>query len=297
MKTFRRILWIGLGALCMSRLPLALPPGASASPLDLLTQDRPDTAPIPDRFTLINWNAQKGGDAQFIDDLEDIIERHDPDLMFLQEATEDLTRTRLMAPHFARGWRYPWPTGNVVGVMTASKAESKWVTPLKSRKREFGITVPKASLASRHALKDGQTLLAVNVHCLNFERWGTSGLADQLQDIRRIMQQHEGPILFAGDFNSWSERRYDLVLNIADELGLTEVDGFSVGRKTGDQGSSLLNRALGIDESLPLDRVFYRGLMPEACDVLVYDSSDHSALMVTFRLPDAEEPSSSALPD
>ena len=151
-----------------------------------------------------------------------------------------------MAPHFAHGWRYPWPTGNAVGVMTASKSRSTWVTPLKSR-REFGVTVPKASLASRHMLKDGQTLLAVNVHCLSFERWGTAGLADQLDDIKRIMQQHDGPILFAGDFNSWSERRYDLVLSIADELGLTEVDGFSAGRKTG--GDPLLDLPLGGDEA------------------------------------------------
>jgi endonuclease/exonuclease/phosphatase (EEP) superfamily protein YafD len=169
-----------------------------------------------------------------------------------------------------------------VGVLTASKTGPFQATRMKSRKREFGITVPKAAMASYHPMPNREVLLAVNVHCLNFERCGTKAISDQLADIRRIMSLHDGPIVFAGDFNTWSRARYQVVLDLAEEFSLHEVESFIDHRKTGDQGSSLMNRLFGIDKELALDRVFYRGLVPMACEVLDYDSSDHRALMVTF---------------
>ena len=100
------------------------------------------------------------------------------------------------------------------------------------------------------------------------------------------MSDHAGPIVLAGDFNGWSERRLALVEQTVREVGLDEVRSFGDGRRTGDLGWSFLNWLFGVDPTLPLDRVYYRGLMPEEVEVLPYTSSDHSALLVRFVLPD-----------
>lgn len=65
-----------------------------------------------------------------------------------------------------------------------------------------------------------------------------------------------------------------------------EAGSFGAGRRTGDLGWSFLNWLFGVDPTLPLDRVYYRGLVPGEVKVLPYTSSDHSALLVPFALPD-----------
>ena len=70
------------------------------------------------------------------------------------------------------------------------------------------------------------------------------------------------------------------------EAGLDEVRSFGPGRRTGDLGWPVLNWLFGVAPALPLDRVYYRGLVPKGVEVLPYTSSDHSALLVRFALPD-----------
>jgi len=102
------------------------------------------------------------------------------------------------------------------------------------------------------------------------------------------MAQHPGPILLAGDFNTWNPRRLRLVTDLARDLQLREVAEFVGARKTGDHQSAVVNWLLGIDRALPLDRVYYRGLSPLAATVLPLTSSDHRALQVTFAVAGAQ---------
>ncbi len=142
------------------------------------------------------------------------------------------------------------------------------------------------ALASEHRLADGTSLLALNVHLLNFERWSTFMIRAQLEDLEAAMRAHVGPIVLAGDFNGWSARRLALVKETVREVGLDEVDCFGPGRRTGDLGWSFLNWLFGVDPTLPLDRIYYRGLVPGEVEMLPYTSSDHPALLVSFTLPD-----------
>jgi endonuclease/exonuclease/phosphatase (EEP) superfamily protein YafD len=168
-------------------------------------------------------------------------------------------------------------------VFTASRAEPLECQVIRSRGREFGITVPKATLVTRHALADGRTLLAVNVHALNFEHGTPKRFARQLQALRTVMDGHAGPLILAGDFNTWNPARDDFLRELTESVGLREVAGFTGTRKTGDQGSAVWNGILGIDPSLPLDRIFYRELVVSSARVLTLDSSDHPPLLVTFQ--------------
>jgi endonuclease/exonuclease/phosphatase (EEP) superfamily protein YafD len=146
------------------------------------------------------------------------------------------------------------------------------------------VITPKVSLITEYPLPNGKTLLAVNVHLLNFESWEPFMLRSQLEDLERVMAQHEGPMIMAGDFNTWSEVRLALVDDLARKLQLEEITGFPSGRKTGDLDSALLHWVFGVQPELPLDRVYSRGFEAVSVKVLPNDSSDHRPVLVTLNL-------------
>ncbi len=90
---------------------------------------------MPETITFVNWNAEKGAHNQFPQDLEAIIECHKPDLIFLQEARADLVEPRAMGAYFASSWKYPWPDGDTIGVMTLSKVAPVRAQPVTTKWR------------------------------------------------------------------------------------------------------------------------------------------------------------------
>ena len=249
---------------------------------------------LPAEFTLVNWNVHKGTSPQIRDELRALVRRESPDLLFLQEAKADLyeadpSEEARLGGFLARSWRYPWPRGDTVGVSTLSRVAPRWVESVPTQWRELIVTAPKASLVAEYPVGNGATLLVVNVHCMNFERWGTRKLRSQLADLQRVMARHDGPILLAGDFNTWNQRRLALIDKLANDLRLREVEDFDGQRMTGARRWRCANWLLGIDKELPLDRVYYRGLVPGGATVLGYESSDHKALRVTFSVARASQ--------
>lgn len=239
---------------------------------------------VAESITIVSWNAEKGASPQFTGDLVNLIVTNRPDFVFLQEARVDLVKTGRIGGHFAASWRYPWPDGKTIGLLTLSQVPPLRLQPMPSEHKEFFITAPKLSLVTEYPLADGERLMTVNVHILAFERFQTVGIRAQLEDLEAVMAAHTGPIVFTGDFNTWSHKRLDVLEGIVDALGLTEVEDFPPGRRLGDKSNSFLNWLFGIDEGLPLDRVYYRGFTHHSAKVLSYDSSDHRAIQVTLEL-------------
>jgi endonuclease/exonuclease/phosphatase (EEP) superfamily protein YafD len=269
------LVWLSLSAVAISCRASGI---LQVSPFD--EQD----SVMPETITFVNWNAQKGAHTQFRQDLESMIERHSPHLIFLQEARADLMEPKAMGGYFASSWSYPWPEGKAIGVMTFSKAAPLKTRSVPTKWREFFVTAPKVSFVTEYLLPGGAIMLAVNVHLLNFERWGTMKVRDQLNELKTIISRHHGPILMAGDFNTWSERRLGLVQELARETDLVEVTSFPPGRTTASKDSGFLDWFLGIDNELPLDRVYHRGFRELGARVLEYSSSDHNAILVRLRL-------------
>ena len=186
--------------------------------------------------------------------------------------------------YFADSWSYPWPDGITIGVMTLSRVAPDRVEPVPSKYRELFLTAPKMSLITEHLLPNGETLLAVNVHLLAFESWRLLKLRSQIDELRTIIENHQGPVLMAGDFNTWSQKRLRLVEELAGQLKLEEVTDFPPGRSTGDTQSACLNWFFGVKKDLPLDRVYHRGFTNHSAQVLPYNSSDHKPILVTLTL-------------
>lgn len=237
----------------------------------------------PDQITLAVWNIWKAKDPASQSDLETLAALEKSDIVLTQEAPSDLPDTPGLGNTFACSWRYPWSGGKFFGVRTYSRIKPTNATALPSKFRELWITSPKVALTTEIPLSPERNLLAINFHALNFERFGTTMLAAQFENMRPKIASHEGPVVLAGDFNTWNHERLDLLDRFAANLKLKEVTTFPKGRKTGDMKSPFINRLLGIAPELPLDRVFLRGMKAVEATVLDYESSDHSPLLVRLQ--------------
>ena len=81
---------------------------------------------------------------------------------------------------------------------------------------------------------------------------------------------HHGPVILAGDFNTWSDARDRVVVKIAARLGLTEL------RFGLDQRSTFIGRHV--------DHIFVRGLQLIDIRAIPVTSSDHNPIEVTMRI-------------
>jgi endonuclease/exonuclease/phosphatase (EEP) superfamily protein YafD len=135
------------------------------------------------------------------------------------------------------------------------------------------IRVPKIGLAVTYPLAGLQArLLVVNIHMVNFTIT-TQAMQHQLEALQDIIRNHQGPVVVAGDFNTWNSKRETLVLQKMADLGLQAVT-FAP-----DNRVEFFNRKV--------DNVFYRGLQVKKSLSHQVSSSDHNPLEVHFALAQA----------
>ncbi len=218
-------------------------------------------------FNLVNWNMLKGRRDGWEQDFHRLIE--EGDVVLLQEVhltDEMLEALRLSRLNWslATAFRY---RGAESGVLTASRTQLLGIC--MQRFLEPVVQTPKTSLLARFPLSAGGDLVIVNVHAINFTV-DDIYFRKSWQEIETILQPHDGPLVVAGDFNTWSAARQAIVVNTTQRLGLEPVH-FPL-----DQRTRILDR--------PIDHVYCRGLVP--VDAVVYEvsTSDHNPMRVTFKL-------------
>jgi endonuclease/exonuclease/phosphatase (EEP) superfamily protein YafD len=114
-----------------------------------------------------------------------------------------------------------------------------------------------------------ETLAVANVHSINFSL-SLGAYRAQLTALADALAHHEGPIILAGDLNTWTDERAKAVRDVATRLGLTEVP-FAVGLRSAFLGHEL-------------DRIFTRELALVASAATGVTSSDHNPVAATLRL-------------
>ncbi|MCH9692744.1 MAG: endonuclease/exonuclease/phosphatase family protein [Gammaproteobacteria bacterium] len=226
---------------------------------------------LPSSIRLLNWNVQKAHHPQFPSLFRRLSREYD--LILVQEAVLEDGITNHLGTHywnFAPGYRN---ARQQTGVMTASRAQALEYRRLLSR--EPWLRTPKAAAVSRFALQDSdQQLLVVNVHGINF----TLGLVDyrrQLGELASQMVGHRGPVIFAGDFNTWSTARLREVEAIAREFGLYALK-YEQDHRT---------RVFGC----ALDHIYVRDLSINNTNTLQTHTSDHNILTAEVMIAAAAE--------
>ena len=224
----------------------------------------------PERISVLNWNIYKGKRENWAIDFKRYSYKHD--VLMIQEAhLGDVLQSVLDNEHqyWALNAAFNYQ-GKATGVMTASR-----VKPLRScgqRRAEPIIRYPKTSLISYYPVEGmNENLLVANIHGINFT-FGVGAYKEQIEKLYDVMKHHNGPIVLAGDFNTWSDKRMLIVDDLAQRLSLESLDYTSH------------NRTIVFGNAL--DHVFYRGLDPVEHDTWYVTSSDHNPTRVSFRVKD-----------
>lgn len=217
-------------------------------------------------FSIVNWNIQKGRDADWVTDLQEV--HPTPDLLILQEASPASEAWDVVAPGHYRSFAEGFGIGaDVTGVVTASSTQPLSECRLVAHEPWLGTR--KATLITEYAIGNtAATLLVVNIHSVNFS-FGVRHMREQLLKAAAIIEQHDGPVLFSGDFNTWRKGRARVVDDIVDELGLVALDYDMDHRK----------KFFG----WTLDHIYVRGLDALYATSVELESSDHNPMTVRFR--------------
>ena len=218
---------------------------------------------LPYQFKLLSWNIYKAQIDGLLTDLQNL--NADADIVLLQEAIEEPALTKLK-PYwrFAKGYK----SGGVQsGVMTLSRWPATVHCTLTHK--EPWLRSPKATNIVEYALPEQQLLLSINLHAINFTI-GVSDFKQQLDDAAAIIRTHKGPIVFAGDLNTWSDERQALLQQTLTQLGLHEAIYLDDKR----------TKAFG----LALDQVWVRGVKIETTIVPELASSDHNPIIATLTI-------------
>jgi endonuclease/exonuclease/phosphatase (EEP) superfamily protein YafD len=211
------------------------------------------------RLRVVSWNLLRRVGAG-VEDVAKLVKSHHPDLLLLQECTEDIiSLPSLVGGHFFRhpmqsriyglaAWSpLPFPPSNAIRLPAS-------VLP--------GRVPPRlAQLINFHGIK------IANVHLSHGQ------FLNRFQ-LRHIMEQLEGPAAIIGDFNA---------------VGPVGFQGFS------DIGPRTRTHRAGNILALRLDRCIARGLVCSASEVLDKGPSDHHPMVldmtvdVAFHTPTIED--------
>lgn len=219
-------------------------------------------------FTLVSWNIYKENKADWQQDLLTLSNTSDFILLqeaYLTDALNQLLKTSGRQWDMISAFRY---RGIHAGVMTIGNIPS--LARCAQRSTEPVAFLPKSSLITYYPIKNQPyNLLVANIHAINFTV-GIEKFTQQLKQIKAVLARHKGPIVFGGDFNTWSDQR-EIVLDQligTEELGLLKVEFIS-------------NEAVLI-WGHRLDHVFYRDLKIVKAEIIPVESSDHYPLKVQF---------------
>ena len=216
-------------------------------------------------ISLFNWNVHKTRERRWREDFDAFA--NNADLVLFQEASlrEETIAEIDSSRHwsFAPGYR-KW--GEVTGVMTLSGI--KPLTQCSFVHSEPWLRSPKATSVTQYGLTDtDQTLVVVNVHAVNFS-FGTGAFEEQFEQIRQVLENHEGPIILSGDLNTWRKKRMQIVNDLATSLDLTAV-AFQNDNRVQVFGNTL-------------DHIYIRGLHALDANTEIVDTSDHNPMTAVF---------------
>ena len=222
---------------------------------------------LPTEIRLLSWNVEKGNHEAWEAEFSRLSELRN--LILTQEAlltdntmsgTSDASFVSL-SPGYVR-------EGTVTGVATYSSAEPLVECHLASTEPILR-TLKATGIALYDVASNSEDLLVANVHAINFSL-GLGEFTRQIQKIEMIVDQHDGPVILGGDFNTWRPKRFERVAEMAHRTQLRAVEFDE------DYRTLFLGHVV--------DYIFVRDLTVKTSRVERTESSDHNALIVEFEL-------------
>ena len=231
-----------------------------------------DHTGLNQKLNVLVWNIEKSGNPGWDADLNSLGGRSD--LLLIQEASVQAgIATALPQPlyqAFAAGYT---TEKHATGVLTLSSVEPSLQCNFTAWEPWLGT--PKATNITEYPINGlEQRLLVINLHAVNFSM-GLEEFDAQVAALAPLLSQHLGPLIVAGDFNTWSDDRTKSLETFMHSHQLSPVS-FSP-----DERTRFWN--------MPLDHVYLRGLNLLASSTVEVESSDHNPLMITVEVPQCSD--------
>jgi len=255
---------------CAAFDPQSSPLGQQGSNHKTVAQAIQEIGLNAEGFSFTTWNIRKGKAEKWDDDFIEIC--RSTDILILQEAyLSDNLKKMLQQEDMQWDLATAFTYQNVeTGVLTASKVAPNLACSF--RDKEPITRIPKSTLVTRYPISGKhRELLVANIHAINFTL-GYAAFQRQCDRLESMLAGHQGPMIVAGDFNTWSEGRMSRVNAMAVRLDLSSVS-FNENLKSKFFGHYV-------------DHVFYRGLEKKNATTLTVVTSDHNPLTVVFKLAD-----------
>lgn len=265
MNLFRHLLMVWLLVVSTSVFARAIPalqltPEDCASAINSAEQQHKNTG--TKTINVLSWNVHKLQNQAAVEELKGYSLENN--IVFLREALEhkELLNSKPFSS-FVMGYRTQDFNS---GVLTLS--DYPIVARCSYLHTEPWLRTPKATNIMLLDI-DGTLLLTANIHSINFTL-RTKIFEEQLNAMQKIFLAYSGPVIFGGDFNTWSDRRLNALTRIANSANLTEV-AFQEGVRKQVFGSSL-------------DRFFIRDIKIIKSKSRASTASDHNPIFVTLEL-------------
>lgn len=178
------------------------------------------------KVNVLVWNIQKLKQKSWAKEFNDF--GQNKDLILFQEAYEDeqfITHTQNLNDFrwdFGKSFEYLL-YGVLTGNMIGSNTQPDKVTVLHSPDFEPILDTPKTTVAAYYPITNSEEkLLVISIHGINFTT--NSAFYRQLNQVFSLIDQHTGPVIFAGDFNTHNQKRFQFLKKEADKRKLTNLD-------------------------------------------------------------------------
>lgn len=184
------------------------------------TQDTLDSS----RFRVVAWNLYKGRMKNFRNEF--LTFTKGADLILTSEVidTDPIKPTFLAIQEM--GWAFATTflmKDNVAtGVAIGAKARAEEVRFSRTDDLEPFVKSPKTTIMATYGIPgSSERLLALSIHGINWD--GDDAIVRQLEKVVPAIQAHQGPVVFAGDFNTKNDNRVELSKQTLARAGLRYV--------------------------------------------------------------------------
>jgi endonuclease/exonuclease/phosphatase (EEP) superfamily protein YafD len=263
--------WIGCGH-AAEEWPLVVTADRSDQCVRALSLGRQQTGTggLSTPFSLLNWNVEKAQHPGLVAEFAAFAKRSD--LIFLQEAVP-LKKTEAVVEQSLYEAFVPGYVQNEIDTGVLTLARTPHLVHCHLLVTEPWLRTPKATSVTLYPLAGSDdSLLTINLHAVNFS-FGVKAYRAQLELAAELIRAHEGPVIFGGDLNTWSDRRQATLDALTDQLELTPIP-FSPDHRTSRFGR-------------PLDHIYVRDLTRQSSETVQVETSDHNPLIVTLHRHDS----------
>lgn len=230
-----------------------------------------------DSIKVLVWNIKKTQEGPWKTEFSEY--SRGKDLFLIQEAYDTDRFLDVIKSYDGFRWdmgksfTYNLYNNHATGTMVGSSAEPEEITVTHTTDYEPMTNTPKALTYARYGLEGSdKSLLVISVHAINFTTIGP--FKRNMLQARAEIEKHDGPVLFAGDFNTHHKLRTNYLMNMMKELKFTTIKFIN-----GHQ-----RMKFKLTGSI-LDHGFVRGLNVKHAEVLGRaKGSDHKPMVLELSL-------------